>query len=112
MICDSPEQKNFLLDAVRKYPCNYETALNLAQAFGSAIQDAQVVKLEVQNEKFPRAANQGGNVPIKKPANVPSDNGNDKPAPEETAKQAEATDPAEPSHSPPAHDLTKGPAPE
>ncbi len=53
MICDSPEQKNFLLEAVRKYPCNYEMALQLANQFGQSIQDAQIIPIKTQHEKFP-----------------------------------------------------------
>ena len=53
MICDTQEQKNFLLECVRKYPTTYETALNLANAFGQAIQDARVVSVNEQLEKIP-----------------------------------------------------------
>ena len=53
MIFDSEQQRNFVLDAVRKYPTNYETALNLATAFGQSIQDGRVISAKEQIEKFP-----------------------------------------------------------
>ena len=43
MIYDSPEQKQFILEAVKKFPCNYEQALQLANTFGQGIQDGQVI---------------------------------------------------------------------
>ncbi len=53
MIFDSEQQKNFILDCVRKYPTNYETALNLANAFGQSIQDGRIFDVKQQVEKFP-----------------------------------------------------------
>jgi hypothetical protein len=44
MIFDSQEQKNFILDAVRKYPTTYGQALQLANEFGEAIQNGEVKK--------------------------------------------------------------------
>lgn len=77
MIFDSDQQKNFILDCVRKYPTNYETALNLANAFGQAIQDGRIIDVKEQVAKFP--------IPIGKvPAEI-----NDKP-------EAKTTDPSKP----------------
>jgi hypothetical protein len=53
MIFDSDAQKNFMLDAVRKYPTNYETALNLANAFGQALQDGRVIDPKEQLKALP-----------------------------------------------------------
>ncbi len=56
MICDTPEQKNFILDCVRKYPTSYEIALQCANNFGQSIQDAQIIPIKDQLEKFPPPA--------------------------------------------------------
>ncbi len=53
MIFDSDQQKNFILEAVRKYPTNYETALNLASSFGQAIQDGRIIDVKKQVAQFP-----------------------------------------------------------
>jgi hypothetical protein len=53
MIYDSPEQKQFILEAIKKYPCNYENALQLANNFGQAIQDGRVVPVKQQLEAIP-----------------------------------------------------------
>ncbi len=53
MIFDSQDQKNFLLEAVRKYPCNYEQALQLANAFGQSVQDGQIIDIKRQVKAFP-----------------------------------------------------------
>ncbi len=75
MIFDTQEQKNFLQEAVRKYPCNYEQALQLANAFGQSIQDGQVIDLKRQVKAFPPAPAQaqanpqaGKVVPVPIPA--------------------------------------------
>lgn len=48
MICDSPEQLAFIQEAVRKYPCNYEQALQLANNYGLSIQNATIIPLDKQ----------------------------------------------------------------
>jgi hypothetical protein len=53
MIYDSQEEKNYVLECVRKYPTNYETALNLANAFGQSLQDGRVIAVAEQVAKFP-----------------------------------------------------------
>lgn len=55
MIFDSPEEKNFIQECVRKYPCNYEQALQLANTFGQSIQDGQVIDIKKQHKAFPPA---------------------------------------------------------
>lgn len=67
MIYDSPEQKNFVLEAVRKFPCNYEQALQLANTFGQSIQDGQIVPGKQQAEAFPP-----GKVPQPAPPAAPN----------------------------------------
>jgi hypothetical protein len=56
MICDSVEQRAFIQDAVRKYPTDYQTALQLANTFGQSIQDAQIIPLKDQPKAKPGAA--------------------------------------------------------
>jgi len=53
MIYDSIEQKQFILEAVKKFPCNYEQALQLANTFGQGIQDGQVIPLKDQQKADP-----------------------------------------------------------
>lgn len=53
MIYDSEQQKQFILEAVKKYPTTYETALQLANTFGLAIQSGQIVDPQKQLEAFP-----------------------------------------------------------
>lgn len=53
MIFDTPEQKNYVTECIRKFPCNYEQALQYANAFGQAIQDGQVIAVVEQNKAFP-----------------------------------------------------------
>lgn len=53
MIYDSVEQKNFIVEAVKKYPCNYESALQLANNFGQSIQDGRVLPVAVQLKALP-----------------------------------------------------------
>ena len=53
MIYDSEQEKAFILEAVKKYPTNYENALQLANAFGMSIQNGQVIPLNEQNKAFP-----------------------------------------------------------
>jgi hypothetical protein len=53
MIYDSEQQKQFILEAVKKYPTSYENALQLANAFGMAIQSGQVIDPKEQNKAFP-----------------------------------------------------------
>ena len=101
MIFDSEAQKNFILEAVRKYPTNYETALNLANSFGQALQDGRVIVIKEQLKALPMPA-------PKVPAEVtkdaaPSGNGNGD-AKEQAAKAEGGTTVP--------HDYTKGPAPE
>jgi hypothetical protein len=88
MIFDSEQQKNFILDCVRKYPTNYETALNLAQAFGQSIQDGRIIDIKEQVAKFPlpKAPKIPAEVVKTGKAKVGSDNGNS--GQEETAKAA------------------------
>jgi hypothetical protein len=79
MIFDSDQQKNFILDTVRKYPTNYETALNLAQAFGQSIQDGRIVDPKEQLAKFPmpKVPKIPAEVVKSGKGKVGSDNGND-----------------------------------
>ena len=58
MIYDSPEQKQFILEAIKKYPCNYENALQLANTFGKSIQDGQIIPLKDQPAPKPAKAGQ------------------------------------------------------
>ncbi len=53
MIYDSEQEKTFILEAVKKYPTNYETALQLANSFGMSIQNGQVIDPQKQLEAFP-----------------------------------------------------------
>ena len=53
MIYDSPEQKQFVLEAIKKFPCNYEQALQLANTFGLAIQEGQIIPLKDQPKGKP-----------------------------------------------------------
>jgi hypothetical protein len=99
MIFDSPEEKNFIQEAVRKYPCNYEQALQLANTFGQSIQDGQIIDIKAQLKAFPPAPKaQGGSTlppaganPGNKDAKVPAGaNGNRK-----TRRARKATTPQE-----------------
>ena len=65
MIYDSPEQKQFILEAVKKFPCNYEQALQLANTFGKSIQDGQIIPLKDQPAAKPAKAGQAVPVRIK-----------------------------------------------
>ena len=58
MIYDSPEQKQFILEAIKKYPCNYENALQLANTFGQSIQDGQIIPLKDQPAPKPAKVGQ------------------------------------------------------
>jgi hypothetical protein len=66
MIYDSPEQKQFILECVKKFPCNYEQALQLAHTFGPAIQEGQVADPKAQAKAFPNKARDV--QPVKPPA--------------------------------------------
>lgn len=48
MIYDSPEQKAFILECVKKLPTTYEAALQFANLFGQAIQDGQIIPIKDQ----------------------------------------------------------------
>ena len=65
MIYDSPEQKQFVLEAIKKFPCNYEQALQLANTFGLAIQEGQIIPLKDQPKGKP--ADQVAPAPPAKP---------------------------------------------
>ncbi len=113
MICDTQEQKNFLLECVRKYPTTYETALNLANAFGQAIQDARVVPVKEQLEKIPppgqpdqpKSAESTVNKDVKlEDLKKVQGNGDD-----QTARVQGGPTPNDPSEKA-EQDLTKGPA--
>ncbi len=67
MIFDSEQQKNFILDAVRKYPTDYQTALNLANAFGQSIQDGRIIEVKKQLLALPMPV---APTPPKVPASV------------------------------------------
>lgn len=119
MIFDSEAQKNFVLEAVRKFPTNYETALQLANTFGQSLQEGQIIPIKQQLEKFPvqGIAKAGEKSP------TPTDGGS-KAADTDPTKAVKVTIKGEdlkkvadngaemPSaKEQPAHDLTKGPAP-
>ena len=53
MIYDTPEQKQFIIEAVKKFPCNYEQALQLANHFGQSIQDGTIIPLKDQPKGIP-----------------------------------------------------------
>jgi len=74
MIYDTPEQKQFVLEAIKKYPCNYENALQLANAFGASIQNGQIIPLKDQPAAKPSKAGQ------QKPGPEATDDPNAKPA--------------------------------
>ncbi len=100
MIFDNEGQKNFILECVRKLPCNYEQALQYANAFGQSIQDGQVVALAKQHEAFPP---QKPLVPVVNPAPAPPqavtrDNGGDPVA--ETCQEETEPDKLKGSHDP------------
>ena len=108
MIYDSDAQRNFLLDCVRKYPTNYETALNCATAFGQSIQEGRVIPVKEQLEKFP----------LPKPQATGEENAKD--ATNEATKEVKINSEdlkkvagnGSDAKEQPEHDLTKGPAPE
>lgn len=85
MIFDSEQQKNFVLECVRKFPTTYETALQLANTFGQSLQDGRVVDIKDQLAKLPIKI---GKVPaqVVKKGKVGSDNGNDSVQKEGAAK--------------------------
>lgn len=70
MIYDSPEQKQFILEAVKKYPCTYENALQLANHFGQGIQDGQIIPPKDQPKpKAPPEVPAATDDPNARPAN-------------------------------------------
>ncbi len=58
---DSQEQKAFVIDCFRKYPCNVETALQLARTHGKAIEQGKVIT-EKKDDKD-RPDNSGAGAP-------------------------------------------------
>ncbi len=106
MIFDSPEIKNYLMECVRKFPCNYEQALQYANAFGQTIQDGQVIPVAQQHEKFPPPKPLVPAKPVT--PQVPAANrGNGSDPVAETCQENTDTEATKP-----GPDLTKGPAPD
>lgn len=68
MIYDSPEQKQFILEAIKKFPTNYENALQLCNAFGVAIQGGRIIPVAEQNKALPPIEGAEGDV---NPGNPP-----------------------------------------
>jgi len=89
MIFDTPEQKNYVTECIRKYPCNYEQALQFANAFGQAIQDGQVIPVAQQNEKFPPPKPLVPAKPIPVPASNRGNGANPDQVGEDTTEQTE-----------------------
>lgn len=89
MIFDNDQQKNFILDAVSKYPTNYQNALQLANAFGLSIQNGRVIPNDDQLKalplkKYPIPAMPGNPQQTQAgapqaPQAAPQDSGTDKP---------------------------------
>ena len=50
---DSIEQKNMVLEWFRKYPCNVETALQLARNYGKDVESGKIIVEKKDDQDTP-----------------------------------------------------------